>query len=126
MYEVSLCVSETRQIWIVIVFLMKIIVQLIGIVFALLIRNVKVHICSANTDKAHPQFTKKPCFFQIKVLNDAKEIAATLYITTAALVTVILISLALSDRLNVYSACYGFGVPLASSLVLVVVFFTKV
>lgn len=55
-----------------------------------------------------------------------KEIAATLYITTAALVTVVVVSLALDDRLNIYSACYGFGVPMTSSLVLVVVFFTKV
>ncbi len=52
-----------------------------------------------------------------------KEIAATLYITTAALVTVVVVSLALDDRLNIY---YGFGVPMTSSLVLVVVFFTKV
>lgn len=63
---------------------------------------------------------------QIKVLNDSKEIAATLYLSSAILGVVIVVSLALSKWLNVYTACYCYGIPLATSVVLIVVFFTKV
>ena len=60
------------------------------------------------------------------MLNDSKEIAATLYLSSAILAVVLVISVALDDRLNVYSAGYCYGVPLSTSVVLIVVFFSKV
>lgn len=60
------------------------------------------------------------------MLNDSKEIAATLYLTSAILAVVIVISIALSTRLNVYTASYCYGIPLSTGVVLIVVFFTKV
>ncbi len=63
---------------------------------------------------------------QIKVLNDSKEIAATLYLSSAILAVVVIVSVALYDRLNLYSVIYGYGIPLSTSVVLIVVFFTKV
>ncbi len=60
------------------------------------------------------------------MLNDSKEIAATLYLTSAILAIVVIVSVALGDRLNLYSVIYGYGIPLSTSVVLIVVFFTKV
>jgi len=66
------------------------------------------------------------CNFQIKVLNDSKEIAATLYLSSGILAVVIIISLAIPTYLNVYGACYAIGIPTASTVVLLVVFVSKV
>ena len=63
---------------------------------------------------------------QIKVLNDSKEVAITLYITSIILAAVIIITVAFDDYLNVYSATYSLGIPLASSVVLGVVYVSKV
>ena len=60
------------------------------------------------------------------MLNDSKEIAATLYLSSAILAVVLIISVALPTHLSIYSAGYSFGIPLATSVVLIVVFFTKV
>ena len=65
-------------------------------------------------------------YFQIKVLNDSKEVAITLYITSIILAAVIIITVAFDEYLNVYSATYSIGIPLSSSVVLGVVYVTKV
>ena len=133
-YEVTLCESDSRAIWLSLLFGYKGVIQAIGIFLALRIRNVKVHAIYNGTC-----FSAKFYYFlydifncictlpcQIKVLNDSKEIAATLYLSSAVLAVVLIISLALPTHLTIYSASYSFGIPLATSVVLIVVFFTKV
>lgn len=63
---------------------------------------------------------------QIKVLNDSKEVAITLYVTSIILAAVIIITVAFDDYLNVYSTMYSLGIPLSSSVVLGVVYMSKV
>ena len=63
---------------------------------------------------------------QIKVLNDSREVVITLYVTSVILALVVIVSLAVPQHLNVYSACYSLGIPIASTVVLIVVFFSKV
>ena len=65
-------------------------------------------------------------FFQIKVLNDSKEVAITLYITSIILAAVIIITVVFDEYQNVYSATYSLGIPLSSSVVLGVVYISKV
>lgn len=59
-------------------------------------------------------------------MNDSKEVVATLYLSSLVLATVIVITLAFGSYLNVYAAGYAFGIPLSSSVVLGVVFVSKV
>jgi hypothetical protein len=63
---------------------------------------------------------------QIKVLNDSKEVVATLYLSSLILATVIVITLAFGDYLNVYTAAYAYGIILSCAVVLGVVFLSKV
>ena len=60
------------------------------------------------------------------MLNDSKEIAATLYLSSGILAVVIIVSLAIPKYLNVYGTCYAVGIPTASTVVLLVVFVSKV
>ena len=63
---------------------------------------------------------------QIKVLNDSKEVAITLYVTSIILAAVILITVVFDEYQNVYSTTYSLGIPLSSSVVLGVVYISKV
>ena len=63
---------------------------------------------------------------QIEVLNDSKEIAATIYLTSAILAVVIIVSVVLEKNLTIYGAAYAYGTALSTTAVLVIVFFTKV
>ena len=60
------------------------------------------------------------------MLNDSKEIVATLYLSSIILLIVMVITLAFGDHLNVHTAGYTLGIPLSSSVVLGVVFISKV
>lgn len=63
---------------------------------------------------------------QIKVLNDSKEVVATLYLSSIILVILVAITLFFDDYLNVYTAGYTFGILLSNIVVLGVVFISKV
>ena len=67
-----------------------------------------------------------PFLSQIKVLNDSKEITATLYLSSLILATVIIITLAFDDYLNVYAGAFCYGIAVSSMVVLGVVFLSKV
>lgn len=60
------------------------------------------------------------------MLNDSKEISATLYLSSLILAAVILISFVFPDYLNVYGGSFALGIPTSSTVVLLVVFVSKV
>ena len=63
---------------------------------------------------------------QIDILNDSKEIALTIYFTSAILVVVIIVSVVWEENLTIYSATYAYGIAISTTAILVTVFFTKV
>ena len=63
---------------------------------------------------------------QVKVLNDSKEVVATLYLTSIILVVVLAITIFLDEYVNVYAAGYSFGITLSTVVMLGVVFLSKV
>ena len=60
------------------------------------------------------------------MLNDSKEISATLYLSILILAAVIIISFVFPDYLNVYGGAFALGIPTSSTVVLLVVFVSKV
>ena len=60
------------------------------------------------------------------MLNDSKEISATLYLSSIILAIVILISFIWPNNLNAYGASFAIGIPTSSTVVLLVVFVSKV
>ena len=63
---------------------------------------------------------------QIDILNDSKEIALTIYFTSAILVVVIIASVVWEENLTIYSATYAYGIAISTTAILIIVFFTKV
>ena len=65
-------------------------------------------------------------FTQVKVLNDSKEVAFTLYLSSIILTVVLAITVFLDDYVDVLASSYSFGIIASSLVVLGVVFFSKV
>lgn len=65
-------------------------------------------------------------FSQVKVLNDAKETAVILYVSSIILAGVIVVTIAFSTRIGLYSGMYSLGIPLTCIIILAVVFLSKV
>ena len=63
---------------------------------------------------------------QIDILNDSKEIALTIYFTSAILVVVVIVSVVWEENLTIYSATYAYGIAISTTATLITVFFTKV
>ena len=63
---------------------------------------------------------------QVKVLNDSKEVVLILYLTGLVLASVIIITFAFSNYLNVYTGAYVIGICTTSAVILGVVFVSKV
>ena len=131
-YFVILCNSRWRTVWLGILFGYKVIVQIIGVFLAFRIRKVTVRDLASVVAISHMNYdleiTSATCdpLPQIKMLNDSKEISATLYLSSIILAIVILISFILSNYLNVYGASFAIGIPTSSTVVLLVVFVSKV
>lgn len=124
-HEVILCESRYKTLWLVVLFGYKVIIQVIGVFLAFKIRRVKVSFIIGWV-WLWIRRLKRMLFLQIKVLNDSKEVAITLYVTSIILAAVILITVVFDEYQNVYSATYSLGIPLSSSVVLGVVYISKV
>ena len=120
-----LCESRYKTLWLVVLFGYKVIIQVIGVFLAFKIRRVKVSFIIGWV-WLWIRRLKRMLFLQIKVLNDSKEVAITLYVTSIILAAVILITVVFDEYQNVYSATYSLGIPLSSSVVLGVVYISKV
>ena len=60
------------------------------------------------------------------MLNDSKEVVATLYLSSIVLAVVLAITVFLDEYVDVYAAGYAFGISASSLVVLGVVFLSKV
>ena len=63
---------------------------------------------------------------RIKILNDSKEVAAIIYITSIVLVELAIVSFALSSFNNIHEALYDFGLLLVAIVILLLIFVPKV
>ena len=97
------CTSPTEPYWVGVLFGYKVIFQAIGVFLAFKIRKVK-----------------------IRGLNESREVSAIIYITSAVLVTIIVVSFAFGDYVDVGAATYGFGLCTATTVVLLLTFGSKV
>ena len=97
------CTSPTEPYWVGVLFGYKVIFQAIGVFLAFKIRKVK-----------------------IRGLNESREVSAITSITSAVLVTIIVVSFAFGDYVDVGAATYGFGLCTATTVVLLLTFGSKV
>ena len=102
-YNVLVCSSPARFIFLGITFGYKIVLQVIAIILAFSIRKVK-----------------------IKGLNDSKETSAIIYIASIILVVVMATSLALRGFINVSGTINSLCLSTASTVVLGLIFIPKV
>lgn len=79
------------------------ILQIIGIVLAFQTRKVKV-----------------------KILNDAKEVTAIIYVTSVCVVVIIMTTFALGSFLNTSSVLYNASILIATTTFLILIFIPKV
>ena len=63
---------------------------------------------------------------KIRGLNESREVSAILYITSAILATMIVVTYAFADYIDVEAVVFGFGICTATSVVLGLTFGTKV
>ena len=63
---------------------------------------------------------------KVKVLNDAKQVTAIVYVTSVCVVLIIMTTFALEEYLNVSSALFCFSMSIASSAFLILIFVPKV
>lgn len=99
----SRCTAPVEPYWLGVLFGYKIIFQAIGVFLAFKIRKVK-----------------------IRGLNESREVSAILYITSAILATMILVTFVLSEYIDVEAVVFGVGLCIATSVVLALTFGTKV
>ena len=102
-YYFYTCTSEARSITLGVLYGYKAVLQVVSLLFAFQIRKVKV-----------------------KGLNDAKYIAAAIYVTSIILVVTILSTYTLVDYVNGYVAVFGLGVLVGTTAIVALVFLPKV
>jgi gamma-aminobutyric acid type B receptor len=95
-------ISEYSIIWLCLLFLYLGILQVIALVMAVQTRKVR-----------------------IKILNDSKEVAAIIYITSIILIGVVIIMFSLSNFLNTQEALLNMGFILGSFVILAIIFIPK-
>lgn len=100
---VSRCYSSSEFYWLGVLFGYKIIIQALGVFLAFKIRKVK-----------------------IRGLNEYREVSAILYITSAILAAMIVVSFAFGDYIDVDGFIFAFGLCTATTVVLVFTFVSKV
>ena len=141
-YVVTLCTSPQRLGVLAVLFGYKALIQAVGIVLATVIRNVQVRhdrlyaywfmmegFCLLPLSLLalfFPPPRPPPSPSQIAVLNDSREMRLTLYLSSAVLGLVVIITNVFGLYQNIYAAGYCYGIPMTCSAVLVVVFFSKV
>ena len=102
-YFFYICDSKNRNIALGILYGYKAILQIIALVFSFSIRKVKV-----------------------KALNDAKYIAAAVYVTSIVTAVIIVSLYSLKAFLNLYAALFSLGFFIGTTVILVLVFIPKV
>ena len=102
-YFFYICDSKNRNIALGILYGYKAILQIIALVFSFSIRKVKV-----------------------KALNDAKYIAAAVYVTSIVTAVIIVSLYSLKAFLNLYAALFSLGFLIGTTVILVLVFIPKV
>ena len=97
------CLSEKGLIWIALILGFKIVLQVSAMVLACLARKV-----------------------QVKGLNESKEVQLVMIVTTPIIVVGMIISLVLSDYLNVVAGWYSLGIVFLTGSALGIIFIPKV
>ena len=102
-YFFYVCDSKNRDIALGILYGYKAVLQIVALVFSFSIRKVRV-----------------------KGLNDAKYIAAAVYVTSIVTAVIIVSLYSLKTFLNLYAALFGLGFFIGTTVILVLVFIPKV
>lgn len=102
-YFFYVCDSKSRDIALGILYGYKALLQIIALVFSFSIRKVKV-----------------------KGLNDAKYIAAAVYVTSIVTAVIFVSLYSLKTYINLYAALFAFGFFIGTTFILVLVFVPKV
>ena len=63
---------------------------------------------------------------KVKVLNDAKQVTAIIYVTSVCVLLIIMTTFALGSFLNTSSAVFSFSIAAASTAFLILIFIPKV
>ena len=102
-YFIYVCSSTTRNIFLGILYGYKMLLQAIALVLAFSTRKVKV-----------------------KGLNDAKYIAAAIYVTSIVLAVIVVATYSLNEFVNAYPALFCTGFLIGTTFILGLVFVPKV
>lgn len=102
-YYVYQCFNTSSFLWLLFLYIYLGLLQIIALILAIQTRKVR-----------------------IKILNDSKEVAAIIYITSIVLVELAIVSFALSSFNNIYEALYDFGLLLVAIVILLLIFVPKV
>ena len=102
-YFIYVCDSNSRDIALGILYGYKALLQIIALVFSVSIRKVKV-----------------------KGLNDAKYIAAAVYVTSIVTAVIFVSLYSLKTYINLYAALFAFGFFIGTTFILILVFVPKV
>ena len=98
-YYIYICDSTARSIFLAVLYGYKMVLQIIALLFAFSIRKVKV-----------------------KGLNDAKYIAAAIYVTSIVLAVIIVATYTLKDVVNGFAALFCTGFLVGTTFILILVF----
>lgn len=103
MYSIYTCNSEARLLWLGLLFGFKALLQVFALFFAFQTRKVKV-----------------------KGLDDAKYIAAAIYVSSIIIAVTMVTTYSLREYVNTYAAIYSVCLIVCSSVILGLVFVPKV
>lgn len=120
-YTVTLCDASHKLYWIVILFGYKISLHLAAVILTFKIKKVEVEKINKLC-----QCTYNIIIFQVKVLNDSREIVLILYLTGLVLAAVIVMTFVFDSYLNIYNGTYAIGICITNAVILCVVFVSKV
>ncbi len=98
-YFVYICTSTSRDITLGILYGYKAVLQVVSLLFAFQIRKVKV-----------------------KGLNDAKYIAAAVYVTSIILAVILVCTYTLDEYVNIYPSVVGLGLLVGTTAILILMF----
>lgn len=102
-YYIYFCDSTTRDICLGIILSYKAVLQIVALVLSFSIRKVKV-----------------------KGLNDAKSIAAAVYVTSIVIAVILVSFYSLKGYLNAYAALFSLGLLIGTTAILCLIFIPKV
>ncbi|XP_011405199.1 PREDICTED: gamma-aminobutyric acid type B receptor subunit 1-like [Amphimedon queenslandica] len=101
-YYVYHCFTTASYVWLIFLYIYLGMLQIIAIILAMQTRKVR-----------------------IKILNDSKEVATIIYITSIVLVELVIVSFALSSFYNTHEVLYDIGLLIVAFAILLVIFAPK-